>query len=102
MRSGLLLVGLIFLVVGIGLTASLIGAIIGIPIGFIGFIMILVGLFSSGKQNITIQQTVSGDRKGSSKDKDDDNDAVATLKMRYAKGDISKKEYLEMKKDLEK
>ena len=99
MRAGLLIVGLIFLVVGIWLTASLIGAIIGIPIGFIGFIMILVGLFSSGKQNITIQQTVSGDRKGSSKD---DNDAITTLKMRYAKGDINKKEYLEMKKDLEK
>ena len=60
MRAGLLVGGLIFLVVGIFFTATIIGAIIGLPLGFIGFMMILVGLFSSAKpQQITIQQTVA-------------------------------------------
>ncbi len=49
MRAGLLVGGLIFLVVGLGLDASLLGLIVGIPVGIIGVIMIIVGFFSRGK-----------------------------------------------------
>jgi len=49
MRAGLLVGGLIFLVVGLGLDASLLGLIVGIPVGIIGVIMIIVGFFSSSK-----------------------------------------------------
>jgi uncharacterized membrane protein len=96
MRTGLLVGGLIFLVVGILLDLTLIGALIGLPIGVIGLIMIIVGLFSSNKpQNITIQQTVGGDSKNG------DVDPLSALKLRYAKGEITKKELDQMKKDLE-
>jgi len=97
MRVGLLVGGLIFLVVGYLLTLSIIGALIGIPVGFIGFLMILVGLFSSNKPaQITVQQTVSADatKKGA------EDDTVKILKTRYAKGEITAKEYKDMKKEL--
>ncbi len=96
MRAGLLVGGLIFLVVGYSLTLTIIGALIGIPVGFIGFLMILVGLFSSGKPaQITVQQTVSADTKKGGED-----DSLKILKNRYAKGEITAKEYKDMKKEL--
>ena len=61
MRAGLIVGGIIVGVIGIIFDLTIIGAIIGIPIGIIGLIMVLVGLFTSNKpQNITIQQTVAG------------------------------------------
>jgi uncharacterized membrane protein len=101
MRAGLLLVGLIFFVVGIFFSLTIIGLIIGIPIGLVGFIIMLVGLFSSGKskpQNITIQQTVSGKDKNGDRA---DEDLLKTLKSRYVKGEITSKQYKDMKADLE-
>jgi hypothetical protein len=48
MRAGLLVAGLLFLVIGIVLDVTLIGAVIGLPIGAIGVIMIIVGFFTGG------------------------------------------------------
>ena len=65
MRAGLIIGGVLLLIIGFALDVSLIGLFIGIPIGFIGFIMIIVGLFTSGQKVITMgggqqqqQQTV--------------------------------------------
>ena len=49
MRAGLLVGGLIFLVVGLGMDASVLGLIVGLPVGAIGVIMIIVGFFTSGR-----------------------------------------------------
>ena len=96
MRAGLLVGGLIFFIVGLAFDLTIIGIIIGVPIGFIGFIMMLVGLFTSSKsiQNITISQTVDSNHLTGAKD------PLATLKQRYANGEITKAEFEEMKKDL--
>lgn len=42
------------MLVGLFFDASIIGLIIGVPIGIIGFIMLLVGLFTSGQKYIPV------------------------------------------------
>jgi len=61
MRASLLIAGVIVIFIGAILTATLLGAIIGIPLLIIGGIIFLVGLFSSGKskQVIHIHQTTN-------------------------------------------
>ena len=56
MRAGLIVAGVLLLVIGFGLSLTIIGALIGIPIGFIGFVMILVGLFTSGTKIVPVAQ----------------------------------------------
>jgi hypothetical protein len=55
MRAGLIISGVLLLIIGYFLTLTIIGAIIGIPIGFIGFIMIIVGLVTSGTKVVFVQ-----------------------------------------------
>jgi predicted membrane protein len=61
MRAGLIIAGVIVLFIGVLLTATLIGAIIGIPLILIGTVVFFVGIFSSGKskQVIHINQTTN-------------------------------------------
>jgi hypothetical protein len=40
-----IIVGLILMIIGVALTITVIGAIVGIPIGLIGFLLIVKGLF---------------------------------------------------------
>jgi hypothetical protein len=56
MRAGLIVAGVLLLIIGYFLTLTIIGSIIGIPIGLIGVIMVLVGLFTSGTK-IVVQVT---------------------------------------------
>lgn len=42
------------MIIGFVLTLTLIGAILGIPIGFIGFIVLIVGLVTSGKKTVYV------------------------------------------------
>lgn len=65
-----------------------------VPVGYLlGGIMFLVGLAVPGKhKEKNISQTVT-----SSSEEDE---SLKTLKMRYAKGEMTKKEYQEMKNDL--
>ena len=42
------------MIIGFFLTLTLIGAILGIPIGFIGFIVLIVGLVTSGKKEVYV------------------------------------------------
>jgi len=49
MRAGLIVAGVFLLIIGFFLTLTIIGAIIGIPIGLLGFIMMIYGTVSSGK-----------------------------------------------------
>jgi hypothetical protein len=60
MRAGLLVGGVIVVLLGWSLTLTLIGALIGLPFILIGGIMILVGLFSSGRktEQIIVSQQV--------------------------------------------
>ena len=56
------------------------------------------------KQDITIKDVRSDfdDRNGKTKDiLETDDEALKVLKLRYAKGEITKEEYEQMKKDLE-
>ncbi len=48
MRADLLVGGLFLLVVGIVLDVTLIGAILGLPIGAIGVVMMIAGFFMGG------------------------------------------------------
>ena len=48
MRADLLVGGLFLLVIGIVLDITLIGAVIGLPIGAIGVIMMIAGFFMGG------------------------------------------------------
>lgn len=59
MRAGLIVAGVLLLIIGYALTLSIIGAVIGIPIGIIGFIMILVGLFTSGAKIVPVAHQLS-------------------------------------------
>jgi len=54
MRAGLILTGVFLMIVGFALTITLIGAILGIPIGFIGFIALIVGLVTSEKKDVIV------------------------------------------------
>lgn len=69
-----------------------------VPIAYIiGGIIFLVGLVSPGRHRERLQPTNTA--KETSVAKDDE--PLKTLKMRYAKGEITKKEYNDMKKELE-
>lgn len=88
MRAGLLFVGAFCMIGGVFLDLTIFGAIVGIPIGIIGFLIFIFGLF--GKEKITI---VKEEKKGNESNLD-------VLKKRYANGEITKEEYEEMKKEL--
>jgi len=88
--------GAMFILVGFFLTLTIIGAIIGVPLMLIGAILILSG----GKRklgDVNVIQHVS-QHAGTQKDEDD---SLSILKKRYAKGEVTKKEYKEMKDELE-
>jgi len=94
MRAGLIIGGIFLMLLGLFFDLTLIGLVIGLPIGIIGFIMLLVGLFTSGKSSqIIVTQQVSRNSKS------DDN--LNLLKRRLAKGEITKKEYEELRKEIE-
>ena len=57
MRADLLVGGLFLLVIGIVLDITLIGAVIGLPIGAIGVIMMIAGFFTGGKSQTAGQQS---------------------------------------------
>ena len=56
MRAGLIVAGVFLMIIGFLLTLTIIGALLGIPIGFIGFIMMLVGLLTSGTRVVHVGQ----------------------------------------------
>ena len=92
MRAGLVIVGAILLITGVFLTMSLVWFFIGIPVGFIGFIILIIGLVTSDSSSTVIYQQPNY---GSNIDNLD------ILKRRLAKGEISKKEYNKLKEELE-
>ena len=49
--------GMLFLVAGVVLDITLIGAIIGLPMGAIGIIMMIAGFFVGGKSQTAGQQS---------------------------------------------
>jgi hypothetical protein len=58
MRLGVVYLGIGLIVIGIVLSASLIGALFGIPLGFIGFTVLIAGLImSDGTLKQPAQQT---------------------------------------------
>ena len=57
MRVDLLVGGMLFLVAGVVLDITLIGAIIGLPMGAIGIIMMIAGFFVGGKSQTAGQQS---------------------------------------------
>ena len=57
MRMDLLAGGMLFLVVGIVLDITLTGAIIGLPMGAIGVIMMMAGFLMGGKSQTAGQQS---------------------------------------------
>jgi uncharacterized membrane protein len=96
MRAGLIVGGVLLGLIGFFLTITIIGAILGIPIGLLGFVMILVGIFSSGgSAKVIVHQHVEQN----TQPKADDN--LSILKNRLAKGEITKKQYNILKKELE-
>jgi hypothetical protein len=53
-NSGTIITGIVLLLIGLFLSATIILAIIGIPLLFIGFILIIVGAVSSSPQTQTV------------------------------------------------
>lgn len=99
--------GALFVVVGTTLTITILGAAIGIPLILIGVILIAIG----GKKHVDVhvhqqvnQKTEREMHKTEEKtvpEHKEKEDPLNILKKRYAKGEITKKKYEEMKKDLE-
>ena len=80
-------------------TISVVGLIIAIIVAIVGYYLIMR---NSKVFNQKINNTVSHDNTHKfNTQKSDEDDALKTLKMRYAKGDITKKQFDRMKKDLE-
>ena len=66
--------------------------------------MMLYGIYGSGLLGIIlliVGAVVSGNKKESTYTREIEDDALDILEKRYAKGEITKKEFDEMKKDLE-
>ncbi len=61
MRTGLIIGGVVVVIVGFFFTLTIIGALIGLPFMLVGGIMMLVGIFSSGKkrEQIIVSQQVN-------------------------------------------
>ena len=100
--------GGIFGFFGGGVGGGVLCAVISPLVLFIlGLIALITGMESKSqvvKQDITIKDVRSDfdDRNGKTKDiLETDDEALKVLKLRYAKGEITKEEYEQMKKDLE-
>ncbi len=61
--------------------------------GLIGLILLVVGAVIPGQREIVTTRTVE--------ETEEDDSAIDLLKKRYAKGEITKEEFEQMKKDLE-
>jgi len=76
-----------------------------VPVAYIlGGLLFLLGLFIPGNKRSTKeaqQQTVHKDSERAKEEEVKEDEALKQLKLRYAKGEITKKQYEEMKKDLE-
>jgi len=76
-----------------------------VPIAYIlGGLLFLLGLFIPGNKRSTKeaqQQIVHNDSERAKEEEVKEDEALKQLKLRYAKGEITKKQYEEMKKDLE-
>jgi len=76
-----------------------------VPIAYIlGGLLFLLGLFIPGNKRSAKeaqQQTVHKDSERAKEEEVKEDEALKQLKIRYAKGEITKKQYEEMKKDLE-
>ena len=59
MRAGLIVAAVLVMLIAFFLNITFIGMILGIPLGLIGFIMLLIGLFTSGSKTVIVnpQQT---------------------------------------------
>jgi len=76
----------------------LIGGGIGLTIGFV---LIILFALLQGKESITKSKVKNIFSQNDIKDVPAKDDAINILRTRYAKGEITKKQFEEMKKDLE-
>lgn len=88
----LILIGIVILVFLLGTFGMGGYGMMGFGMGF-GFLLMLLFLVAVVWLIITLASGIRGIR-------EDESDALNILKKRYAKGDISKGEYEEMKKEL--
>lgn len=77
---------------------------VGVFSGFVGFVLIVVGAVLPGRKGVKKEaaaETVP--KKGEEKEEPEENEdaALTTLKVRYAKGEITKAQYDKIRKDLE-
>ena len=109
MRAGTIVAGVFLIVVGFLLDLTIIGLIIGIPIGLIGLLVLIVGLVTS--HNSTIVQVYNNPLMSANESsrvasvRSEENDArenLRILKRRLANGEITKTQYNKLKIEFEK
>ena len=91
MRSGFVIVGIILLIIGGILSATILLLFWGLPIAFIGLVLIIVGaVTSTQKQKMKIAAAGSGAY----------NQAIDDLNSQLASGKITESEYKRLKKTM--
>ena len=112
MRGGIVLLGIMLLIIGVFLigiglepiykenTANIAKTVLvsGVVCGFLGLIICFVGF----KGRIFKEKKVKNEPLVQINEKPSKDEAVDMVKVRYAKGEITEKQYKKMKKDLEK
>lgn len=114
MRAGIILLGVMLLIIGIFFIVIGFDTIdtkdtgqrdmaktvlvSGVVVGFLGLIICFVGL----RQRMRKEEDVKKKEPPKILEQPSKDEAVNTIKVRYAKGEITKKQYKKMMKDIEK